>query len=140
MNYYSTTSSWRVDLILTMRDIYINTNLNPLTKFISSCRNTELKDTLPWNISQMITKTVPFSAKIGISYAMKRGILLWIWWKVSGNWEKNMIRNWHWRESHCRTNNSIQKSRIARITVWNPIRKVDHLSKVICDRNINRAH
>ena len=37
-----------------MRDIYINPNLNPLTKFISSSRSTEFKDILPWNISQMI--------------------------------------------------------------------------------------
>ena len=60
--------------------IYINYNLNPLTKFTSSNRSTEFKDILPWNISQMITKTVQ-SAREVISYAMKRGIPLWIWWK-----------------------------------------------------------
>ena len=58
-----------------MRDIYINSNLNTLTKFISSIRSTEFKDTLPWNISQMITKTIPIRTRIVISYAMKRGIL-----------------------------------------------------------------
>ena len=26
------------------------------------------------------------------SYVMKQGILLWIWWKVNGNWDINMIR------------------------------------------------
>ena len=26
-----------------------------------------------------------------ISYAMKRGIPLWIWWKANGNWDINMI-------------------------------------------------
>ena len=84
MNYSSSTSSWkpwrwvRLDLILTMRDIYINSNLKPLTKFTSNSRSTEFKDILPWNISQMITKTVPISTRIVISYAMKRDIPLWI--------------------------------------------------------------
>ena len=47
MNYGSSTSSWkpwrwmRFDLILTMRDIYINSNLNQLKKFTSSCRSTK---------------------------------------------------------------------------------------------------
>ena len=65
MNYSSSTSSWkpcrwvRFDLILRMRDIYINSNLNPLTKSPSSGRSTELKDILPRNISQMVTKAVP---------------------------------------------------------------------------------
>ena len=42
MNYGSSTNSWkpwrwmRLDLTLTMRDIYISSNLNPLTKFTSS--------------------------------------------------------------------------------------------------------
>ena len=63
VNYSLSTSSWkpwrwvRLDLILLMRDIYINFNLNPLTKFTSSSRSTEFKDILPGNISQMITKT-----------------------------------------------------------------------------------
>ena len=80
MNYCSSTSSrkpgrWvRLGLILTTRDIYINSNLNPLARFTSSSRSTEFKDILPWNISQMITKTVPISTRIFISYAMKRGI------------------------------------------------------------------
>ena len=65
----------RFDLIFSMRDIYINSNLNPLTKFTSSSRSTKFKDILPWNISQMITKTVPISTRIVISYAMKLGIL-----------------------------------------------------------------
>ena len=65
----------RLNLILTMRDIYINSNLNPLTKFTSSSRSTEFKDILPWNISQMITKTIPISTRIVIIYAMKQGIL-----------------------------------------------------------------
>ena len=61
MNYDNSKSCWkpwrwvRLDLIPTMRDIYINSNLNPLTKFTSSSRSTEFKDIHPWDISQMIT-------------------------------------------------------------------------------------
>ena len=82
INYGSSTSSWkpwrwmRLDLIFSMRDIYINSNLNPLTKFTSSSRSTKFKDIFPWNISQMITKTIPISTRIVISYVMKRGIPL----------------------------------------------------------------
>ena len=53
-----------------------------------------------------------------------------------------MIRISQWRESHCRTNISvrsmelIQKSRTMRITVWYSSRKVNHLVKVIWNRNI----
>ena len=145
MNYGSSTSSgkpWRwvrFDLTLTMRDTYINFNLKQLTKFMSSSRSTGFKDILPWSISQMITKTIPISMRIVISYAMKWGILLWISWKVNGNWDNNMIRISQWRESHCRTNTSIrrkkeiQKSRTVRITVWDLSRKVNHLSKVVWD-------
>ena len=65
MNYGHIISHWkprrwvRLDLILTMRDIYINSNLNPLIKLTSSSRSTEFKDipnrtTLkwPWRMSQ----------------------------------------------------------------------------------------
>ena len=135
MNYGSSTSSWkpwtwmRLDLIFSMWYIYINSKLNPPTNFTSSSRSTQFKDMLPWNISQMITKTFSISTKIVISNAMKGIILLWIWWKVNGNWD-NMIRMFQWRESLCRTNAligrniEIQKSRTVRITVWDPSRKV----------------
>ena len=130
----------RSDLILTMRDIYINSNLNPLTKFTSSSRSTNFKDILPWNISQMITKTIPISTRIVISYVIKRGILFWVYWKANENWDNNMIRISQWRESHCKTNISlrwkklIQKSMTERARVRDPSRKVNHLSKVIWDR------
>ena len=132
----------RIDLVLMMSNIYINSNLNRLTKFTSSSRSTEFKDILPWNISQMIMKTIPISMRIVISYAMKWGILLWISWKVNGNWDNNMIRISQWRESHCKTNTSIrrkkeiQKSRTVRITVRDLSRKVNHLSMVIWNRKI----
>ena len=101
-----------------------------------------LKISPPWNISQMITKTIPISTRIVISYAMKWGILLWISWKVNGNWDNNMIRISQWRESHCKTNTSIrrkkeiQKSRTVRIKVRDLSRKVNHLSMVIWNRKI----
>ena len=53
--------------MLSMRDIYINFNLNQLTKFTSSSRSTKFEDILPWNISQMITKTIPISTKLVIT-------------------------------------------------------------------------
>ena len=140
MNYGSGTSSWkpwssmRLDLIFSMRDLYINSNLNPLTKFTSSSKSTKFNDILQWNISQMITNTIPISKRIVISYAMKWGILLWISWKVNGNWDNYMIRISQWRESHCRTNTSIrikkkiQNGRTMRITVCDLSRKGNHLS------------
>ena len=53
-----------------------------------------------------------------------------------------MIRISHWRESHCRTttsirrNKKIQNSRTVRVTVSNPSRKVNHLSKVIWSKKL----
>ena len=54
----------RLDLIFSMRDIYFNSNPNPLTKFTSSSRSTELKDIFPISMRKVI------------SYVMKEGILL----------------------------------------------------------------
>ena len=137
INYGSCASNWkpwrwvRLDLILTIMDIHINSNLCSLTKFTSSSRSTEFEDTLKWNISQIITKIITVSTRIVMSYAMKQGILLWIQWKVSGNGDNNMIRISQWKESHYRANTrikrnkSIQKSRTVRITVWDPSRKVE---------------
>ena len=64
----------RLDLIFSMKDIYINSNLNPLTKYTSSSRSTKLKGII-YNIAQMIMKVVAVSTRIVISYAMKQGIL-----------------------------------------------------------------
>ena len=70
VNYGSSTNCWkpwrwvRLDLILTMRDKCINSNLNPLTNFTGRSRSTEFKDILSCNISQMITKTVTVSITI----------------------------------------------------------------------------
>ena len=45
----------RLKLILTMMDIYINSNVSPLTKFIISRRSTEFKVILSWNIEYSMT-------------------------------------------------------------------------------------
>ena len=90
----------RFDLILTMRDIYI------ISKYI-----------LPWNISQIITKTIPISMRTVINYVMKPGILLWVYWKVNGNWD-NMIRMSQWRESQCRINTCVRRNISERVGLW----------------------
>ena len=91
--------------------LYIHSNPNPLTKFTSSSKTNKFKDILPWNISEMIMKSIPISTRIVIGNAIKQGILLWIWWKVDRKWANNMIRISQWRESHCRTNNSIRRKK-----------------------------
>ena len=55
-----------------MRDIYINSNIDQLTKFATSSRSTKFKDIFPRNISQMITKTLPIIMRIVVTSAMKR--------------------------------------------------------------------
>ena len=117
MNYGSSTRCWKprgwvkLDLILTLRNIYIDSNLNPFTKFTSSSRSTKFKDIVLWNISQIITKIIPISMRIVITYAMKRGILFLVYWKVSGNWDNNMIKISQWRENYGRTNSSIRRKK-----------------------------
>ena len=59
-------------MIYTMRKIYISSNLETLTKFSSKCRSTEFKDIILWNISKMITETIPIHARIVISCEMRR--------------------------------------------------------------------
>ena len=104
----------------------------------------EFRVILPWKISKMITKTVPITTRIAISYTMKQGILLWIWQKVNGNWDNNMVRISQWRQSLCRTNTHIRRkkeiqiSRTVRITVWDLSTKVNHSSKVIWDDHAQR--
>ena len=95
----------RLELVLTMRDIYINSNLNPLTLFNSNSRSTQFKDIFPWNISQIITKTVPISTRVVIS---KWIIPFWAWCKVNGN-SDNMIRISQCSKSHCRTNTTVKR-------------------------------
>ena len=133
MNYGSSTTCWKPWrwVRLSMRDKYTNSNLNPLTKFTSSSRSTAFKDILPWNISQMIMKTIPISMRIVISCAMKQGILFWIWWKVNGTWDNNMIRISQWRQSHWRTNTSVRKrNKSKRAGLWESQSGI-HVKKLI---------
>ena len=112
MNYHSW-KPWRwvkFDLMLTIKDIYINTNLNPLTKFTSSSRSSEFRNILQWNISKMITKTVPISTRMVLTYVMKPSIPLWIWWK-SVVTETTTWSEFSNGESHCRTNTSIRRNK-----------------------------
>ena len=121
MCYNSSTNSWkpwrctRCNLIFTVRDIYINFNLDPLTW---NSKSTKLKDILRWNIPQMITKTILINARIVISCAMKSGILFGVLMKVKGNLGKN-IRFCQFRGSDCRTSNSSEEiNKIKRIGLW----------------------
>ena len=91
--------------------ICINSNLKRQTKVTGSGRSTEIKGIFPWDVPQMITKIIPTSTKITLSYAMKREIPLWIWWEVNENWNNNMIRIPHWRENLCRTNTSVRRKK-----------------------------
>ena len=144
MNYGSSTRSWkpwrwvRLNLILLMRDIYINSNLNPLTKFTISRRSTELKDILPWNISQMITKTMQISTRIAINNAMKQGIHC----EYDGKSMETETTPWSELPKGGKAivehilvfeERKISKRARLRITVWDMSRKVNHLSKVIWD-------
>ena len=60
MNYGSSKSSckplrWvRFDLILLVRDIYIDSNLNPPIKFTSSSRSTEFKENISKNLQSFL--------------------------------------------------------------------------------------
>ena len=124
MNHGSSTSSWkpwrqmRLNLIFTMKDIYIDSNLNPLTKFTSSCRSTNFKDIFSWNISQITMKIIPISTRIVKGYGMKWGIPFWVWGKANGNEDNHMIRISQWTESHCRTNTSIRRNKSKRAGLW----------------------
>ena len=75
-----------IDLMLLIRGICINFNLNPVTKFSGTDnRSTYIKYTFPWNIYDMIKKSIPIRIIIK-SCEMKRSIPLWANRKVNGNW------------------------------------------------------
>ena len=139
MCYNSSTNSWkpwrctRCNLIFTVRDMFINFNLDSLTW---SSRSTQFKDTLPWNISQMITKTILINARIVIRCAMKSGIPFGVLMKVKGNLGKN-IRICQLRGNDCSTSDSSEEiSQSKRVGLWESLGirgrsgKVNHLAKV----------
>ena len=122
--------------------IYTSIPVWTLAIFTSSSRGIEFKDILPWNISQMITKTIPIT-RIVISYAMKRGILFWVYRKVIGNWDK-MIRISQWMAivEQVLASEEGNKSKRARLTVTagDSSRKVNHLIKVIWDNKVHQVY
>ena len=77
------------------------------------------------------------------SNLMKRGIPLWIWWKVNGNWDNNMSWIYQWRKAIVEqvlaseeiNKSNIQQSRTVR-TVCDQSRKVNRRSKVVWDRKL----
>ena len=78
----------KIDLMLLIRGICINFNLNPVTKFSGTDnRSTYIKYTFPWNIYDMIKKSIPIRIIIK-SCEMKWSIPLWANRKVNGNWYK----------------------------------------------------
>ena len=122
-----------------MRNIYINSNLSPPTKFTTSKRSTEFQDILPWNTSEMIRKTIPISTRIVINYAMKQGIVLSLLksqWKIRQQHDQNfpMEGNPVQNKYQCQKKEINPKSRTVRATVRDPSRKVNHPSKFIWDR------
>ena len=58
--------------------------------------------------TQNISKTIPISTRIIKSCQMNRNILFWVWRKVSGNWDNNMIRISKRSKSHYKTNTRIR--------------------------------
>ena len=132
MNYGSSTSSWkpwrwvRLDLILMMKDVQVNSNLNPVIKFTSSSNMF-----LSRNIPQMITKTVPISMRMV-------NAMQWNGHPVV-NLMEHQWKNTTWLAfpiwgNHYRTNTSM------RVRIWDPSRKINHLCKVVWDgktRSIN---
>ena len=75
-------------------------------------------EALSLSYDQMTRKTITISTQIVKSHVMKQSILLWIRWKVNGNWDSNMIRISQWMESHCRTNTSIRRNKSKRAGLW----------------------
>ena len=115
MDYGSNTSSWkpwrsvRLDLILSMRNIYINSNLNSFTKFTSSSRSTKFYP--PIEHLSIDHEDRHNQHKNSNKLCDETGFHMMEWWKVNRNWDKNMIRISQWRKSHCRTNTSVRRKK-----------------------------
>ena len=78
----------RLDLIFRMRDMFQFIN-RPTHKFESKKRSIQIKDTLSWYISPIITKTIPINRRIIKSNAMKRSNPFRVEQKVKGNQGNN---------------------------------------------------
>ena len=96
MTYSSSTSSWkpwrwvRLGLILLTRSIYINSNLNPLTKFTGSNKSTKLKDlkNLPM---EHLSNNQHNQHKNSHSYRMGHPVLILMesQWKLRQQYDEN---------------------------------------------------
>ena len=78
----------RLDLIFRMRDMFQFIN-SPIHKFESNKRSIQIKDTLPWYMSWIITKTIPINRRIIKSNAMKRSNPFRVEQNVKGNQANN---------------------------------------------------
>ena len=115
MSYGSCTSCWkpwrwvRFELILTVGDININSNLNSVIKFTSGSRSTEFKDISPPPMEHLTNnhKDHPNHRKNSHKLCVETDILFWVYWKVNGNWDNSIVRISQWSKSHCRTNTSV---------------------------------
>ena len=84
----------------------------------------------------MIMKTIPVSTRIVLSYAMKQDILFWVYQNVNGNCDNNMIRISNGGKAIAEqilASEEINQSKRAglRVSVRDPSRKVNYLSKVV---------
>ena len=116
--------------------IYINSNLNLFTKCTRKFRDPKLTKfhIFPWNISQMIIKTVPISKRIVISYTIKRGISFWVYPNFNGSWDNNLSHFPNGAKSFVEqilmSEDRNKSKRIVRVTVRDPCCKINHLRKV----------
>ena len=85
MNYSSSTSSWkpsrwvRLELMLTMRYICINSTLNHSQNSLAAAEALSLKIS-SHGTSLKYYKDHPISTRIVISYMVKWAIPFWVWW------------------------------------------------------------
>ena len=95
-------------------------------------RGTKSEDILPWKISQMIKKTVPFRKSI-IKYCALI-IYLRVWRKVNGNWDNNWIRISEERERQCRTNTRVKRNKYIQKrnprTIWEKAFRIKDKNRV----------
>ena len=142
VNQIPSNTYWRVQLVCMIVQAHIFTTIatwnrsqDKLPAPETSCLKISSHETsLEW--SQRPSQSAEKSHKL----CDEKDHPFWVWRKVNGNWD--MIRISRWKEYRHRTDTCIRrnKSKRARLraTVWDPSRKVDHLSKVIWDRKITK--
>ena len=125
MSYGSNRSCWKpsrlvmFDMILTMKDIYINSNLNPLTKFPTSSTSTEFKNNPPMEHLSNYHKTIPISTRIVISYAMGQASCF----EFTGKSMENEATTWSeipngWKVIKEQTQASEERKKSKRAGLW----------------------